>query len=89
MQAIDVTRHSRITQQLVPYTTILSFICCSRSACKKWLLMTFGMTLVLVFDKSIDVSYTAHLVIVHGVDKDFNIIKEMVDFGPLRHHKSQ
>ena len=34
MQAIDVTRHWRITQQLVPSTTILSFVCCSRFACK-------------------------------------------------------
>ena len=46
MQAIDVMRHSRITQQLVPSTTIVSFVCCSRFACKKWLLMTFGTTLV-------------------------------------------
>jgi len=46
MQAIDVTRHSRITQQLVPSTTLLSFVCYSRFACKKWLLMTFGTTLV-------------------------------------------
>ena len=29
MQAIDVTRHSRITQQLVPSTTALSFVCFS------------------------------------------------------------
>jgi len=35
MQAIVVTRHSRITQQLVPSITILSFFCCSRFACKK------------------------------------------------------
>jgi len=48
MQAIAVTRHSRITQQLVPSTTILSFVCCSRLACKKWLLMTFGRTLVII-----------------------------------------
>ena len=48
MQAIDVTRHSRITQQLVPSTTIFSFVCCSRFACKKWLLMTFGTSLVYV-----------------------------------------
>jgi len=46
MQAIDVTRHSRIPQQLVPSTTILSFVCCSQFACKKMLLMTFGTTLV-------------------------------------------
>ena len=47
MQAIDVTRHSRITQQLVPSTTVLSFVCCSQFACKKkMLLMTFGTTLV-------------------------------------------
>jgi len=47
MQAIDVTRHSRITQQLVPSTTIFSFVvCCSRFAWKKWLLMTFATTLV-------------------------------------------
>jgi len=46
MQAIDVTRHSRITQQLVPSTTILSFVCCSQFACKKKLLMTFRTTLV-------------------------------------------
>ena len=46
MQAIDVTRHSRITQQLVPSTTVLSFICCSQFACKEKLLMTFGTTLV-------------------------------------------
>ena len=46
MQAIDVTRHSRITQQLVPSTTILSFVCCSQFACKKQLLMTLGTTLV-------------------------------------------
>ena len=49
MQAIDVTRHSRITQQLVPSTTILSFVCCSRFACKKWLLMNFSMTLVYIY----------------------------------------
>ena len=42
MQAIDVTRHSRITQQLVPSTTLLSFVCCSQFACKKKLLMTFS-----------------------------------------------
>ena len=35
MQAIDVTRHSRITQQLVPSTTVLSFVCFSRFAWKK------------------------------------------------------
>ena len=35
MQAIDVTRHSRITQQPVPFTTALSFVCCSQFACKK------------------------------------------------------
>jgi hypothetical protein len=35
MQAIDITRHSRLTQQLVPPTTVLSFICCSQVACKK------------------------------------------------------
>ena len=35
MQALDVTRHSRITQQLVPSTTALSFVCCSQFACKK------------------------------------------------------
>lgn len=45
---------------------------------------------LLVLDKSIDVSYTAQLaVILCGVDKDFNITKEMVDLVPLRHHKSQ
>jgi len=45
---------------------------------------------LLVLDKSIDVSYTAQLaVMVRGVDKDFNITKEMVDLVPLRHHKSQ
>ena len=47
MQAIDVTRHSRITQQLVPSTTALSFVCCSQFACKKKFLMTFGTTLEL------------------------------------------
>jgi len=46
MQAIAVTRHSRITQPLVPSTTALSFVCCSQFACKKKLLMTFGTTLV-------------------------------------------
>ena len=46
MQAVDVTRHSRITQQLVPSTGALSFVCCSQFACKKKLLMTFGTTLV-------------------------------------------
>ena len=35
MQAIDVTRHSRITQQLFPSTTALSFVCCFQFACKK------------------------------------------------------
>jgi len=35
MQATDVTRHSRITQQLVPSTTVLSFVCCSRFAFRK------------------------------------------------------
>jgi hypothetical protein len=35
MQAIDVTRHSRITQLLILSTTILSFVCCSQFACKK------------------------------------------------------
>jgi hypothetical protein len=46
MQAPDVTRHWRLTQQLVPPTTILSFVCCSQVACKKKkkLLMTFGTT---------------------------------------------
>ena len=34
-QATDVTRHSRITQQLVPSTTALSFVCCSQFTCKK------------------------------------------------------
>ena len=47
MQAIDVIRHSRITQQLVPSITALSFLCCSQFACKKMLLMSFGMTLVI------------------------------------------
>ena len=46
MQAIRVTRHSRITQHLVPFTTALSFVCCSQFACKKMLLMTYGTTLV-------------------------------------------
>ena len=46
MQAINVTRHSKITQQLVPSSTALSFICCSQFACKKKLLMTFGTSLV-------------------------------------------
>ena len=46
MQATDVKRHSRLTEQLVPSTTVLSFICCSQFACKKSLVMTFGMTLV-------------------------------------------
>jgi len=46
MQATDVTRHPRITQQLVPSTTVLTFLCCSRFQCKKKLLMTFGMTLI-------------------------------------------
>jgi len=31
---IDVTKHSRIAQQLVPSTTVLSFVCCSQFACK-------------------------------------------------------
>ena len=53
MQAIDVTRHSMITQQLVPSTTLLSFICCSQSARKKLLFMTFGMTLVLTCELGI------------------------------------
>ena len=45
---------------------------------------------LLVLDRSIDVRYTAQLaVIVHGVDKDFNISKEMVELVPLRHHKSK
>ena len=35
MQAIDVTRHSRTTQQLVPSITAFSFVCCSQFACKK------------------------------------------------------
>jgi len=48
MQAIDVIRHSRIKQQLVSSTTVLSFVCCSRFACKKKLLMTFGTTLVSI-----------------------------------------
>ena len=48
MQAIDITRHSRITQQLVPSTTALSFVCCSQFACKKKLLMTFGTALVVL-----------------------------------------
>ena len=46
MQDIDVRRHSRITQQLVPSTTALSFVCCSQFVCRKKLLMTFGTTLV-------------------------------------------
>jgi len=35
MRAIDVIRHSRITLQLVPSITLLSFVCYSRFACKK------------------------------------------------------
>ena len=35
MQALDVTRHSRVTQQLVLSTTVLFFVCCSQFACKK------------------------------------------------------
>ena len=35
MQAIDVTKHSRLTQQLVPSTTLLFFVCFSRFARKK------------------------------------------------------
>jgi len=35
IQAIDVTRHSSLTQQLIPSSTVLSFVCCSRFACKK------------------------------------------------------
>ena len=50
MQAIDVTRYSRITQQLVPSTIALSFVCYSQFACKKKLLMTFGTILVLLCD---------------------------------------
>jgi hypothetical protein len=46
MQAIDVIRHSRLTQQLVPPTTLLSFVCCSQVACKKKLLMIFGTSYV-------------------------------------------
>ena len=49
MQAIYVTRQSRITQQLIPSTTALSFVCCAQFTCKKEkLLMTFGITLVFV-----------------------------------------
>jgi hypothetical protein len=48
MQAIDVTRHSRITNSWFHlHTTVLSLVCCSQFACKKMLLMTFGTTLVL------------------------------------------
>ena len=47
MQAIEVKRHSRITQHLVPSTTALSFVCCSQFACKKKLFMSFGTTLLL------------------------------------------
>jgi hypothetical protein len=46
MQSIDVTRHSRLRQQLVSPTTVLSFTCYSQAACKKKLLMTFSMTYV-------------------------------------------
>ena len=46
MQAIFVTRHSWITQQLVPSTTAISFVCCSQFACERKLLMTFGTTRV-------------------------------------------
>ena len=35
MQATGAKRHSRITQQLVPSTTALSFVCCSQFARKK------------------------------------------------------
>jgi hypothetical protein len=48
MQAIDITRHSRLTQQLVPSTTVLSFVCCSQFACKKKLLMTFDTSVIYV-----------------------------------------
>jgi hypothetical protein len=46
MQAIEVIRHSRLTQLLAPPTSILFFVCCSQVACKKKLLMTFGTTYV-------------------------------------------
>jgi hypothetical protein len=52
MQAIDITRHSRLTQQLVPPTTVLSFVCCSQVACKKKLLMTFGTNYISRLDCS-------------------------------------
>jgi hypothetical protein len=50
MHVFDVKRHSRIAKELVPSTTILSFVCCSQFACKKMLLMTFGTALVYLFD---------------------------------------
>jgi hypothetical protein len=44
---------------------------------------------LLVHDESTDVSYSAQLAIfVHGVDEDFNIIKEITGLDPLGHHKS-
>ena len=66
MQATDVTRHSRITQQLVPSTTILSFVCCSQFACKKWLLMTFGTTLICLIKQS-NLTFTYSNYIMQGV----------------------
>jgi len=46
MQAIDVTRQSRIIQKLVPSTNLLSIVCFHQFACKKLLLMTFGTNLL-------------------------------------------
>jgi hypothetical protein len=46
MQYIDVTRDSRLTQELVPPTTVLSFICCSQAACNKKFAPGFHTTYV-------------------------------------------
>jgi hypothetical protein len=47
----------KVTQQMGPSTTVLSFVCCSRFAYKKLLLMTFGMTHVLFLGLTI---FTGH-----------------------------
>ena len=48
IQATYVIRHSMITQQLVPPTTALSFVCCSQFACKKKVALDFRKSLVFV-----------------------------------------
>ena len=71
MQAIDVTGHSRITQQLVPSTTALSFVCYSQFVHKKMLLMTLGTSLVQMSSQHLHLKQSFLLAVLTSIMRTF------------------